>query len=382
MVKDSTDFPLGMLSHKNASLLSESIINEYKEQDRKVIGWYCAYIPEEIIYAAGMLPIRIMAEGRESSFSDGYLHSNMCSFTRSCLTRALKGEYSFLDGVVMARTCDAAAKLYDNWCFYVKTSFTHQMDVPHMLTEDAFEYYCKEAERFKKALEEFLGNSIQDKKLRETIEIYNENRALLRKLYGYLKEEKPILSGSEMFQITRASMILPKDKHTSLMKELIAELPNREKSTSPCVRLLVSGSIIDSPELFELVEDLGGSVVADDLCTGTRYFWNDIQTDGNPLHAIIRRYTEKPPCAIVYPPESKAEHLVNMVNTFHVDGVIFYTLQYCDTHGMNATLDAKKLERLGIPSLQLKVELPNLGTGQVKTRVQAFIEMISSKKRR
>jgi len=381
LMKNSPDSTLGALSHENVSSLSVKLVNQYKEQGRKIVGWYCNYVPEEIIYAADMLPIRIMAEQHEGSFSDGYLHSNMCSFARGCLTRGLKGEYRFLDGIAMARTCNASSKLYDNWCFYVKTPFEHQIDVPHKLSDYAFEYYYQEIRRFKKALEEFLGRKISDEKLREAIEIYNESRALLRRLNNYLKEQTPLISGSEMLQITKSSMVLPKDKHISLMKEFLTKLPNRAKDTSPRVRLLVSGSIIDSPEFMELIEDLGGLVVANDLCIGTRYFLNDSQVDGDPLAAIARRYIEKPPCAVTCCDEAKFENLVSAAQSFHVDGVIFNTLQFCDTHSFNATHDAKKLERLGIPSLQLKVELPHLVTGQLKTRVQAFIEMIASKKR-
>ena len=165
-------------------------ILEHKRQGKRVFGWLCTYVPEEIIHAAGALPVRITGYSQEMELEDGnaYLYINNCSFSRSCLQMGIRGEYDFLDGMVAGSTCDGARRLFDLWQYYIKTPFHHVLTVPRKYTQRAQDLYHQQAVQFKQRLEEFLGIQITDEELRHSVEIYNESRALLKRLYELRSE--------------------------------------------------------------------------------------------------------------------------------------------------------------------------------------------------
>ena len=168
----------------NDAFPSTPDILEHKRQGNKVFGWLCTYVPEEVLHAAGILPVRITGYSQETELEDGnaYLYINNCSFSRSCLQMGLRGEYGFLDGVVGGSTCDGARRLFDLWRYYIDTPFQHVLTVPRKQTPRAHELYHDQVNRFKQHLEEFLDVQITDEELLHSIGLYNESRALLASL--------------------------------------------------------------------------------------------------------------------------------------------------------------------------------------------------------
>lgn len=244
-----------------------------KEKDRfnKVIGWACCYIPEEIIYAAGMYPVRIFGGSAETPMADAYLYSNTCSFARSCLEDGLRNNYNFFDGFVATNTCDHMRRLYDIWHRYLNTPFCHMLGLPHKVTRDSLEYFKDELLEFKTRLETFFSVQISHASLKNAIKVYNKTRSLLKDLYKMRKSDNPPISGSEVMDVVLEGMILPKDTYNNLLEEMIDNMPEPpEKDFKP--RVLLSGSELDNSEYIRVIEELGGAVVIDDLCNGTRYF--------------------------------------------------------------------------------------------------------------
>jgi benzoyl-CoA reductase subunit C len=171
-------------------------------------------------------------------------------------------------------------------------------------------------------------------------------------------------------------MIMPKDQNNLLLKELLAELVVRNSPSNPGPRLMISGSIMDNAAFIRLVEECGAVVVTDDLCSGTRYFWDNIEDNQNPLAAIGLRYLNMVPCACMEPPFPRFEYMFNMIEEYRVDGVILYGLMFCDTFQYDFVGQRKRLEEKNIPVLEVELEHPSLGLGQLKTRIQAFMEML------
>jgi benzoyl-CoA reductase subunit C len=361
--------------------LSSKIIAEGKAQGKKIIGYVCHYTPEEIIYAAGMLPIRILGGPEPSDIGSAYLHRNMCPFARSCLSQGLEKHYDFLDGIVIPHTCDAICKLYDMWRLYVKIPFAFMIDHPHQLTPGAVHYLTHELNRFQKSLEEFAGTPISEESLREAVVIYNTNRSLLKHLYELRKVNAPPISGAETFQVVKASMLLPKPLHTQMLQELLETLDSQGESDGKGSRILVSGSIIEGSEFIQLIEECGAQVVIDNLCVGSKYFWNNIHLDGNILEAISHRYVHQSPCACVYSDQKGFEQLKGLSKDYHVDAVILYSLKFCDTYHYDFPSQKEKLEKEGIPVLELESEHSSGAHGQLKTRIEAFLEMIGKHSR-
>ncbi len=352
------------------------VARNWKSQNKRVVGWTCTYTPEEIIYAADILPVRILGSSESTRLADAYCPGNMCSFCRSCFDLALKGDYDYLDGYVASNSCDNRGKIYDLWRHHVQLPYTYLMNTPHTNTEEAHDFFYDELVRFRESLEKAFGPSISDQSLRKAVKVYNENRTLLKRVYGLRMENLPLISGVEALEIVLSSMLTPKDEHNKLLNRLLREVSDRSDPPKGGVRLLVSGSVMDDAELLRIVEAAGGSVVADDLCTGSRYFWDLVDSDAEPLRVIARRYLDKVPCPFTYQSEDRFKHVMDMAKRYGAEGAIIFVLKFCDTHMFDAPLLKEELELSGLPVLYLEWEHAMTGIAQLRTRIEAFIEMI------
>ena len=356
----------------------EPIITEWKAKGKKVLGYRCSYVPEEIIYAADVLPYPLFGTPEAIVQADSYFQFNICEFIRNIFDLALQGKFSFLDGLVLCNTCDAVRKLYDHWNTYIKTPFCYIIDNPQLMnTELGYKYYGEELKRFKKAIEDFAGTSISDESLQKSIDLYNETRALVKELYSFRKEKPPRISGVEALDITMATMLMPKDKSNRLLRQLISEVKARQdgpKASGP--RILLTGSIIDNPTLIQLVEDVGGTVVVEDLCTAIKHFWHEVKDGKDPLDALCHHGTERCICACMHPPEGRLDYLHELIEEYAVDGIIYLTLKYCDPFLYEGVLFRDKLQAQGTPTILLETEHSLSGLGQLRTRIQAFVEML------
>ncbi|MEE8471131.1 MAG: 2-hydroxyacyl-CoA dehydratase family protein [Dehalococcoidia bacterium] len=360
-------------------------ILEQKRRGRKVFGWLCTYVPEEIIHAAGILPVRITGHTHETELEDGsaYLYANNCSFSRSCLQLGLRGEYDFLDGVVGSSTCDGARRLFDLWRHYIKTPFNHILTIPRKQTEEAHALYYRQVVQLKEQLEEFLGTRITDEALQESIELYNKSRELLKRLYDLRKPDQPLITGAETMEVLNAGLRMSKELFNEYLEGFLSDLSAPVDSRRPRARLMVSGSVLTNPEFIKSIEDQGALVVADELCTSTRYWSDPVMLDGNgtPLQAISRRYLNNFPCARMFPSDVRFNRILDLVRDFRVDGVISQIIRYCVTYAHDLPLLTRRLEAQGIPILALDVEYGTSGSGQIQTRVQAFLEMLDAKRK-
>ncbi len=352
------------------------IAKSWKSRNKRVVGWTCTYTPEEIMYAADILPVRILGRSKSTRLADAYCPDNMCSFCRSCFDLALKGDYDYLDGYVASNSCDNREKIYDLWRHHVEIPYFYFINAPHTNTEKAHGFFYDELVRFKESLKNTFGTPISDQSLRKAIKVYNENRTLLKKVYDLRREDPPFISGVEALEIVLSSMLTHKERHNRLLNQLLREVSGRSDLPKSGVRLLVSGSVMDDAGLLRIVEAAGGSVVADDLSTGSRYFWDLVDSDAEPLRAIAKRYLDKVPCPFMYQSEERFKHVMDMAKRYDVEGAIIFVLKFCDPHLFDAPLLKEELESSGLPVLYLEWEHAMTGIAQLRTRIEAFIEMI------
>jgi len=369
----------------NATFPRTSQLLEVKERGDRIFGWLCTYTPEEIIHAAGILPVRIVGYSQETELDDGtaYLYVNTCSFSRSCFQLAIRGEYDFLDGVVGGSTCDGVRRLFDIWRHYIGTPFHHVLNVPRKYTEKAHQLYLQEIQKFTRQLEEWLGSEISDGALLSSIELYNESRRLLRELYDLRKLDKPPITGAEILEVMNASFRMPKETFNEWMKDLLAEVQASGNAHTGRSRLMVVGSVLTNADFIKAIEDIGGLVVTDELCTGTRYWGDPVVLDGERplLESISRRYLNNYPCARMYPSDERFNRIIEAARDFKVDGIISQTIRYCVPYCHDLPLLTERLKVEGIPILALDVEYGTSGSGQIQTRVQAFLEMLEARKK-
>jgi bzd-type benzoyl-CoA reductase N subunit len=369
----------------NREFPKTKLVLEHKNSGKKIFGWLCTYVPEEIIHAAGILPIRIVGHSRETDLDEGtaYLYVNNCSFSRSCLQLGLQGDYDFLDGVVGGSTCDGARRLFDLWRNYIGTPFHHVLTVPRKYTKKAHALYFNEVEKFTQHLEGYLGHTISDESLLESINLYNETRQLLKQLYEYRKRENPPITGTETMDVLNASFRMPKEIFNEWLRELLEEIDESGNAHEYRARLMLVGSVLTNTEFIKSIEDQGGLVVADELCTSTRY-WTDpvIVDDKRPLReAVARRYLDNFPCARMFPSDERFDRILEFARDYKVDGIISQVVRYCVPYCHDLPLLTRKLKEKGIPILALDVEYGTSGSGQIATRVQAFLEMLEARRK-
>lgn len=358
-------------------------IREWKEQARKVIALQCAYVPEEIIWAAGALPVRMTGDVRQMELEDAnsYLYINTCAFCRTCLQLALDGRWDFLDGYVSSATCDGARRLADIWQSYLEIPLIKVLGVPRKTTERACQLYMSELGDMKELLEQHLGVSINDQALWDAIRLYNRTRGLLRELYELRKADPPPVWGFEVMEVLNAGLRMPKDKYNVLLERLLDEIRSSERQVSGRVRLMVSGSPLNNPNFFRAFEQVGGVAVIDDLCVGTQFWWEPVDTAiADPLEALARHYLNSFTCARMASSDTRFNQLLKLVEEWRVDGMVSQVMPYCVVYAHDQPLLAKKLEAIDVPMLELEVEYGAGSTGQITTRAQAFIEMIAAKK--
>jgi bzd-type benzoyl-CoA reductase N subunit len=368
----------------NATFPRTREISNHKAQGNKAIGWLCTYVPEEVIHAAGILPIRITGYNQEMELEDGnaYLYINNCSFSRSCLQMGLRKEYDFLDGVVGGSTCDGARRLFDLWRHYLKPPFFQVLTVPRKSHEGAQELYYDQVEDFRDHLQEFSGVSITDASLINSIKVFNESRLLLKELYDLRKLEEPLISGKEAMEVLNASFRMHKEQFNLYLKELLEDLKKKRGGHSAKARLMLVGSVMTNPEFINSIEELGVIVVTDELCTSTRYWSDPVVLEGakSPLYAISRRYLSNFPCARMYPSTDRFDRIVKLAREAKVDGIISETIRYCVPYAHDIPLLSTRLKAENIPLLSLDVEYGTSGSGQIRTRFQAFLEMLEGRK--
>jgi benzoyl-CoA reductase/2-hydroxyglutaryl-CoA dehydratase subunit BcrC/BadD/HgdB len=360
-------------------------IKEAKANHQKVFGWLCSYVPEEIIYAAGAFPVRITGYQNETELADGtaYLSNVSCSFSRSCLQMALRGEYNCLDGIIAGSTCDGARRLFDHWCRYIKTPFSHIVSVPRKYTATTMELYYSEIISLKSSLENYLGVQITDDALREAIETYNQSRQIIAGLYALRKDDEPPITGAEMLEVLNAAAHMPRKAFNILAGDLRAGLETSTVKHHGRARIMLVGSVLNNASFIDSIESQGVLVVVDGLCNGIRYFSDPVvqQDNESPLQTISRRYLTAFPCARMFPASDRLNRIVRLIEDYKVDGILIENIRYCVQNAHDLPLLKEKVRPLGVPILALDIEYGTSGSGQVQTRVQAFLEMLETRRR-
>lgn len=385
--------------------------------DKPVLGYMCSYVPEEIIYAAGMIPMRLLTNEEPPISGDSYMQSYYCLFARNILHQGLQGDYDYLQGVVTSYTCTTMRLAFENWQRSVDMPFYRFIHIPAVIdTQDAKEYFVRELERFRRDLGDFVGRAITDDDVREAISIYDRNRSLIMGLFQGRKEDPPVMSGVEAFQLTLSSMLTDKQSHNRMLEVLSGKVYGRPDTPDLMGRVMLVGSPVDNLKLVELIEDHEAAVVADDVCTGTRYVYGETPggMKGDPMEAIADRYMwVRPPCPIKYSPtrwvqcvdcpyrtacsfqltpdekgkplESgdfdvpknmcRYRHMLQSAVSHKVEGIVVFSQKFCQPHGFDYHHVVQTFDEVGVPTLYLE-EGNIISAGPLSTRIQAFVEML------
>jgi len=346
----------------------------------KVIGILCSNLPEELIYAAGILPVRLLGANEPENITRSYIfQSGFCSFARDCFAQALQGRYKYIDGIIFSQCCPHAREVFLDWKRHVPVNYSYEITGPMSLQNPhAKEYLVRELEEFQKSLEKWIEKRIDVKAIDKAIDIYNTNRRLMAQIYGSLKADASSLSEVDLAEIALAGMLIDRSEHNLLLKEILKQMRERTGPTRKGPKLMLLGSVNNNMELIRFIDSLGGRVVIDDYCTGYRYYQTEIVPEENRLAAIAGRLINKPPCPLHDLPERRRiSYYAQLVEDYKVAGVIYTMQRQCDAHGLDYPAVETFFKAKGIPMLKLELDY-TVPVGQFRTRIEAFLEMLTA----
>jgi benzoyl-CoA reductase/2-hydroxyglutaryl-CoA dehydratase subunit BcrC/BadD/HgdB len=346
-------------------------------KDGKAIGFFCPYVPEELLHAAGFLPLRLMGTPVMMSHVQAHLPVNCCHRVKSSLESLLQGKLDFLQGVIFSHTCDSMQGLSDIWAHQRRLPMHFNLMVPANLgTEHSRHYLKAEMERFKEFLETHCGK-ITPQRLKASIQLFNRIRQKLGEIYGVRLKGLASLAGPFFAQVIRAGYLMDRAHYLELLRELLDALPDQEENSRDLVPVYLSGNMSHSESYFSIIEEAGAMVVQDDLCSGARTLRFRVPEDLDPMEALTQRYFTSFFCPTKHQgSRAHSETLLGDVQKSGAKAAIFLLYKYCEPHYFDYPDLKAALELKGIPCLLLDVEDPSHSLGQLKNRVQAFVEML------
>ena len=345
------------------------LLKKYKDSGIGIVGYSCSYVPEELIISAELQPFRIPNFGSAAST---LTPTFICQFASAVLENILKLE-EFFSGFVLAHTCDPMWRLYDIIKKKVQKPIFF-LRVPHN-TEGKLstEFFKKELLRLKDFLTKNLGAKVDDEALLSAIKVCNENRSLLKEVYMRNNDGKYCVNGLDRFKIVLASMWMPKKE----VNEQIKTSPFKSNGVkTDKIRLHINGTAIYDLKLIEMIEDDGCFIASDDLCTGSRYFWDNVNVSQDLFYALAERYLQRTPCPSHGPLQKRLAYIDFMVEKFKAKGVLTIAERFCDPILYDAVHVKDMLAKRNIPTMLIDYENFEQEAGRIKTRVEAFIESL------
>jgi len=359
----------------------QSVRDWKKAHNKKVIGCYPMYLPEEIIHAAGALPVVIWRSNEAVTMGHSHVPPFNCGLTRSFVDDLVKGKLEFMDGMVFYRTCLQAQGLPFIVEQNAKPPYLEYLYLPALYPGNSVrDFLIDELERLKSSIEEYTGNRVTDDRLAQSIDIYNKNRRLMNTLFELRRNKPGILRAKEVMAISQAGMLMPKEEHNRLLEKLLRKLEVREWGIQGRTKVVIYGGLCQTVQfdLLDLIEELGMVVVDDDLYVGTRYYVNEVQLNDRPILGLADRYLKRiPPCATKGDWETDwTDYLIEKVRSTRANGIISLMIKFCPPHLCYYPDIKRKLAKEGIPEVLVEVEHEIVSLEQIKTRLQSNMEIM------
>ncbi len=354
---------------------------EYKKSGRQVVGCYSALVPEEVVWACGFLPIQLTMSGSKYVKAHDYLPPYVCDCSKDIMEQVLDGGYGYLDGLLVAHVCETIRGLAGIWRLRWPERFVHVFTPPVNNDAGARRYLKAEILSLAERLSDRGGEEFTEGNLAKAISVYNTNRQLLKQIYQYRGTHPGAIRPEQVVSAVLTSMIMPKSLHNDMLKAFLETLELETPKTG--IRIILSGlmfenELVNQSALPYILEDAGAVVVWDDLASGMRYRLRETKIDktGSPLDILVESLLGLRTAPTRRPVEHKVDEMLGMAKRYRAQGVIFLIPKYCDPLSLEISELTHMLKQNDCPSLVLEIS-GSLSEGQIRTRVEAFLEMIS-----
>lgn len=353
---------------------------EFSVEDNPLpkIGYFCSYTPVELIRAAGFHPVRIKGTEKESCSANEVLCGNICPYIKAVVDQKINGNLEDFKGMVFVNSCDGMRRLYDAWIKLDegKKRFNYMLDIPKNTDEAAIYYYANLLKNLKEKLESYFTLKINHDDINQSISLYNavreKVRLFLQKYWsGYIGQ-----SGYEIFSLLKKGVNVLPEKFNGYLSNVMKQKEDF-RDTRDVPRLFVWGSIMENERIMKIIEDAGAKVVAEDLCNGSRYFDAQISISEDPILSIARRYIKRAPCSRMVDIIERINNVLAIMQEKSIHGAIYHTLKFCDHNLLDYPVIKKTFHEKSIPLLHLNCDHTITSEGQIKTRVEAFLEQLA-----
>lgn len=355
----------------------KSVRSLAEERKKEIVGCFPYYTPEEIIYAAGMIPIGLWGGQTEIKLADRYLQSFCCSIMRANIEQGIKGEYDFLSAVIIPAYCDTLKCVIENWKVAVPQVPVIPMVYPNNIKIKAgIDFLISEFERVKKEIELITGIEITEDKLNDSILIYEDYRKTMREFTLLVNEYPNTFNAKTRHLIIKSSFFSDKKEYTIKLKELISQVKKQPVEVFNGIKVVATGILAEPEALLDLFTENNIAFIADDLAQESRQFRTSVTSGDTALEKLAIRMSNQE-CAMLFDVnKSRGQKLIELVKEKKADAVVVFMLKFCDPEEFDFPIYKKELEDAKIPMLYLEIEQTLSSVEQMRTRIQSFAEML------
>jgi benzoyl-CoA reductase/2-hydroxyglutaryl-CoA dehydratase subunit BcrC/BadD/HgdB len=379
------------------NLLQEAnneLVQQAKQDGRLCLGYTCYHIPEVLLNLPGCFSTRLRAPRTGSlDIATYYMSSYLCGYSKALVERGIEGGYNHLDALIGAETCSEMNRAYEHFELLKLVPndkfFVAIPDVPLKIAPHTVKHYKTQLQvKVLDRLHDVYGVDISEDAMRQAVKEHNEVCRILTEIGEYRKEENPRITGYEYHVLCLVSYVCPKYLIVDKLRETAEELKTRQPDAKKNFRakIVVVGSELDDPDFTKLFEEAGALVVADRFCFGSLPGREEIKLtdDGDVLEQILLHYMHTSQCPRYMSQDKvngRKEYVRQLVEEYHADGVVYEQLKFCEYWGYERALASHIITNdFGIPSVSVDRQYTANASGQLRTRIQAFVESLEIKK--
>lgn len=363
----------------------QDLISLYNEREdllknipKPKIGILSNYVPEEIIYAMGLLPVKINGDKSFNKINaTSCLHHCMCSYILDSYDEAANHQFDYLDGVIIANACDARRCLHDAWKQYLAPNFIHFLDIPKLISEDSIFFFQNQIELLVKHLQETFNTHLNDDKLKEAIELYNETRRLLKQFDELYVNNQIDISAYDYITIIKASSSGLNEIFNSRMRKFLDIAHNYKPEKKYKASTLLVGCYFDNKDIINILEDCGVKIVVFYNSNGLKKFEILVDTDGDLIFNLAKSYISRRISPKIIRPDYHYDKINELIKKYDIDTVLFFTLKFCDNNMIDEVFLKMEMKKHKIPLLAIDSERNQSTVQNIKTRIQTFYELYS-----
>jgi bcr-type benzoyl-CoA reductase subunit C len=356
----------------------KAMLDKYLAEGKKVIGCFPIYTPAELVHAAGLIPMGTWGGQVNPAAAGQYVPIFICSIMRSCLEFGMLGKYQGLSAVMMPILCDTYRGMSGAWRVGVKDIPLIALIQPQNREVDgARDFLAAEYAVVKEKLETIAGHKISDQDIEKSIAVYNAHNVAIREFCQTANEHLDVISPRLRHAVMKSAHFMEKAEHTVKVKAITAELKKLPVHQWQGKKVVLTGITAEPDELLDILAEQAIAVVGDDLAQESRQFRTDIPDQGTGLDRLAQQWFDRSACPTIHEEQtSRGDLVVKLAKDNKADGVIVCLMSFCDVEEYEYPLLVKVAEAAGIPNLCLDIDQSTENSGQARTKLQTFAEMI------